>query len=204
MRKTSLIALVLFGALLLYASSGLPGHGDPDGPSHRERSRVGSPVAAAHYIRHAQGDAASPNIVTVVLADSSRLRHAGRDDRGLDRRTGLLPDSQTEPMTSSSRNPILITASRLLAPFIQLFALYVIFHGHFGPGGGFQGGAMLAASILMLRLSVGAERSELKFRKSWGTPVGALGSPDLRRYRSAHPPCWGGASWNITFCRFRT
>ena len=79
-------------------------------------------------------------------------------------------------MTSSSRNPILITASRLLAPFIQLFALYVIFHGHFGPGGGFQGGAMLAASILMLRLSVGAERSELKFRKSWGTPVGALGA----------------------------
>ena len=69
MRKTSLIALVLFGALLLYASSGLPGQGDPDGPSHREQSRVGSPVAAAHYIRHAEADAASPNIVTVVLAD---------------------------------------------------------------------------------------------------------------------------------------
>ncbi|MCY3756960.1 MAG: hypothetical protein OXG96_04495 [Acidobacteria bacterium] len=69
MRKISLIALVLFGALLLYASSGLPGHGDPDGPSHREQSRAGSPVAAAHYIRHAEGDAASPNIVTVVLAD---------------------------------------------------------------------------------------------------------------------------------------
>ncbi len=69
MRKTSLIALVLFGALLLYASSGLPGHGDPDGPSHREQSRVGSPGAAAHYIRQAKGDAASPNIVTVVLAD---------------------------------------------------------------------------------------------------------------------------------------
>lgn len=79
-------------------------------------------------------------------------------------------------MTASSGNPILITASRLLAPFIQLFALYVIFHGHFGPGGGFQGGAMLAASVLLLRLSVGAERSQLNFRKSWGTPAGALGA----------------------------
>jgi multicomponent Na+:H+ antiporter subunit B len=69
LRKISLIALVLSGALLLYASSGLPGRGDPDAPSHREQSPAGSPVAAAHYIRHAQEDAASPNIVTVVLAD---------------------------------------------------------------------------------------------------------------------------------------
>ena len=69
MRKISLIALALFGALLLYASSGLPGRGDPDGTSHREQSRAGSSGAAAHYIRHAEGDAASPNIVTVALAD---------------------------------------------------------------------------------------------------------------------------------------
>ena len=69
MRKTSLILLVLFGVLLLYASSGLPGRGDPEAPGHQDQNRVGSPVAAAHYIRHAQGDAASPNIVTVVLAD---------------------------------------------------------------------------------------------------------------------------------------
>ena len=69
MRQTSLIALVLFGALLLYASSGLPSRGDPDAPSHREKSRVGSPGAAAYYIRHAERDAASPNMVTVVLAD---------------------------------------------------------------------------------------------------------------------------------------
>ena len=35
---------------------------------------------------------------------------------------------------------------------------------------------MLAASILLLRLSVGVERSQLNFRKSWGTPLGALGA----------------------------
>ncbi len=79
-------------------------------------------------------------------------------------------------MTSSSHNPILITASRLLAPFIQLFALYVIFHGHYSPGGGFQGGAMLAASVLLLRLSVGSEMSQLNFKRTWGTPMGALGA----------------------------
>ncbi len=69
MKKISLIGLALFGALLLYAASALPSRGDPQAPSHRERSLVGSPGAAAHYIRNAERDAAAPNIVTVVLAD---------------------------------------------------------------------------------------------------------------------------------------
>tara|TARA_B100000749_G_C18186339_1_gene365982 strand:- start:30 stop:470 length:441 start_codon:yes stop_codon:yes gene_type:complete len=79
-------------------------------------------------------------------------------------------------MTSSSNNPILIIASRLLTPFIQLFALYVIVHGHYGPGGGFQGGAMLAASIIFLRLSLGTEISQRIFKKTWGIPLGILGA----------------------------
>jgi len=48
---------------------------------------------------------------------------------------------------------IIKTASRLLIPFIQLFALYVIAHGHHSPGGGFQGGVILGASIILLAIS---------------------------------------------------
>jgi multicomponent Na+:H+ antiporter subunit B len=47
---------------------------------------------------------------------------------------------------------ILDAACRLLVPFILLFALYVIAHGHYSPGGGFQGGTMIAAAIVMIRL----------------------------------------------------
>lgn len=43
-------------------------------------------------------------------------------------------------------------AARLLAPFILLFALYVLFHGHHSPGGGFQGGTIFAAGIILVRL----------------------------------------------------
>ena len=42
---------------------------------------------------------------------------------------------------------------RLLIPFLQLFALYVIAHGHYSPGGGFQGGVILGASIILLAIS---------------------------------------------------
>ena len=46
---------------------------------------------------------------------------------------------------------------RIMIPFIQLFGLYVIAHGELGPGGGFQGGVILAASIILLTVVLGRE-----------------------------------------------
>jgi len=48
---------------------------------------------------------------------------------------------------------IIQTAVRMLVPFIQLFGLYVIVHGHYSPGGGFQGGVILGASFVLLTLA---------------------------------------------------
>lgn len=48
---------------------------------------------------------------------------------------------------------IIKTACRMLVPFIQLFGLYVIAHGHHSPGGGFQGGVILGASMILLAIS---------------------------------------------------
>lgn len=44
---------------------------------------------------------------------------------------------------------ILISICKILFPFMFLFGLYVILNGHISPGGGFQGGAILATSILI-------------------------------------------------------
>ncbi len=48
---------------------------------------------------------------------------------------------------------IIQTAVRMMVPFIQLFGLYVIVHGHYSPGGGFQGGVILGASFVVLALA---------------------------------------------------
>lgn len=45
------------------------------------------------------------------------------------------------------------TTCRLIVPFSQLFALYVIAHGHHSPGGGFQGGVILGASIILYAIA---------------------------------------------------
>lgn len=52
---------------------------------------------------------------------------------------------------------IVTRVTRFLIPFIQLFSCYVIFHGHYSPGGGFQGGALLAASLILQRIVCGKE-----------------------------------------------
>ncbi|MDN5347299.1 MAG: multicomponent Na+:H+ antiporter subunit [Clostridia bacterium] len=52
---------------------------------------------------------------------------------------------------------ILDTAIRLLVPFYLLYAVYVLVHGHYSPGGGFQAGVTLAASILLVNMVQGDE-----------------------------------------------
>lgn len=48
---------------------------------------------------------------------------------------------------------IIKTVCRILIPFIQIYALYVVAHGDFSPGGGFQGGVIFGSSLILLAIS---------------------------------------------------
>ena len=50
---------------------------------------------------------------------------------------------------------ILRVGTKTMIPFILLFALYVQFHGDFGPGGGFQAGVIAAAAVVLYALVFG-------------------------------------------------
>ena len=50
---------------------------------------------------------------------------------------------------------VLRIVAKMLIPFILVFALYVQFHGDFGPGGGFQAGVIAAAAIIFYALIFG-------------------------------------------------
>lgn len=60
-------------------------------------------------------------------------------------------------MIDPYENVIIRTICRMLVPFLQLYALYVIMHGHYSPGGGFQGGVMLGAGYILLAMAFGKE-----------------------------------------------
>jgi multicomponent Na+:H+ antiporter subunit B len=55
---------------------------------------------------------------------------------------------------------VLRVVSKMLIPFILLFALYVQFHGDFGPGGGFQAGVLFAAGFILYALVFGVEHAQ--------------------------------------------
>ncbi|MEL6218376.1 MAG: Na(+)/H(+) antiporter subunit B [Pseudomonadota bacterium] len=56
---------------------------------------------------------------------------------------------------------ILRVSAKLLIPFILLFAIYVQFHGHYSPGGGFQAGVIAAAAVVFYAIVFGI-RAALK------------------------------------------
>jgi multicomponent Na+:H+ antiporter subunit B len=70
---------------------------------------------------------------------------------------------------------IVEVVARFMVPFIQIFAFYVIFHGHYSPGGGFQGGALLAGSVLLQRVVFGKRGSQSGFATRFGIPFGVIG-----------------------------
>jgi len=57
------------------------------------------------------------------------------------------------------RHRVLQIVTKLIIPFVMLFALYVQFHGDFGPGGGFQAGVIFAAAFVLHGLIFGLQRT---------------------------------------------
>lgn len=70
---------------------------------------------------------------------------------------------------------IVQTVVRVLVPPIQLFALYVVFHGHGSPGGGFQGGVILAAAYIMIALALGRKELDRRVREGKVLALAATG-----------------------------
>ncbi len=53
---------------------------------------------------------------------------------------------------------VLSTGSKFLFPFILLLGIYIFLHGHLTPGGGFQGGAIIASGFLLNYLACPEKR----------------------------------------------
>jgi multicomponent Na+:H+ antiporter subunit B len=65
-----------------------------------------------------------------------------------------MSERRRRPYTESS---VIMTTVRVVAPFVFTFGLFVMFHGASSSGGGFQGGTIVAATIIMLAFAFGIE-----------------------------------------------
>ena len=78
-------------------------------------------------------------------------------------------------MIGRLENVIIQTVCRLLIPPIQLFALYVIAHGHYSPGGGFQGGCILGASFILMVIAYDIKEAKRMMSEKVNTILSSLG-----------------------------
>ena len=154
-----LAVVTVTGAALIWGTLDMPHFGDPGNPVHVH--------VADRYILESPAEIGIPNMVTSVLAS-----YRGYDTMGeviviFTALVGVLSllgvrEHRENPVHRTGERhsrpyPVLQVMALLLIPFILVFALYVQFHGDFGPGGGFQAGVIFAAAIILYTLTFGLD-----------------------------------------------
>ena len=118
-----------------------------------------------YYVEKGPQEIGAPNLVTAVV-----VTYRGLDTLGevtvlfisaagvglLLRRSRRKQDEQTNKtdIVHKAASEIVETATELLLPMIILFGIYVFMNGHLSPGGGFQGGAIIASGTMFLLLAL--------------------------------------------------
>ena len=109
-------------------------------------------TAAEHYVKESYGESHIPNIVTTVLGSYRGYDTLGETTVVLTAAIAvimIIGRTRDKVATVVKPDSILLVGSKMLIPYILLFALYVQFHGDFGPGGGFQAGVIFAAAFIL-------------------------------------------------------
>lgn len=160
--------------LLLETASYLPPFGNPDNPANNEVSR--------RYIEQGMEETGAVNIVAGMILDYRAfdtlgesnvlfiaacavlilLRLPSAGDGGV-HTTALLEAEADDRMYEPKNDMILQHAATLLVPLILLFGVYVIMNGHISPGGGFSGGAIMGAGLILYLNAFGFKKTERFF-----------------------------------------
>ena len=176
MKLISLVPVVAVGGLLLFAAQDFPEWGDPASPAST------SPVSS-HFIQSTGVDTEVPNMVTAVLADYRGFDTmfetvvvfiAGMAVLAILKSSGRRKGKR-EHEVEAEPDLIVTNTVRLIVPVIQIFAFYVLAHGHVSPGRGFQGGVVMGASFILVALAWDLEVALARFSAEKCILVAALG-----------------------------
>ena len=172
----SLLAVVIcvsIIALLLSTASHLPPFGNPDNPVNNEVSR--------RYIEKGQEETGAVNIVAGMILDYRAFDTLGESNVlfiaacsvlillriSRDKNGGMSAEQLTveanDRMYEPKNDLILQHIAKVLVPIILMFGMYVIMNGHISPGGGFSGGAIMGAGLILYLNAFGFKKTESFF-----------------------------------------
>ncbi len=150
-----ILVVTVTGAALIYGTLDMPPFGNPENPVHQH--------VAPRYIEESPKEVGLPNMVTSVLASYRGFDTLGETVVVFAAMIGVLAllgtrrkeEDEAAPESGLQSHRVLHVVAKVIIPFVILFALYVQFHGDFGPGGGFQAGVIAAAAIILYALVFG-------------------------------------------------
>ncbi len=162
-RVVAVLFCIFLAVMLLTAVSWLPTTGEVDRPANNE--------VYERYVEDGLSETGAVNAVTGMILDYRAFDTLGeshvlfaatitvlillRLDRDEDKKAQKAEDWSYEPKNDG----ILELAAKVLVPFIIIFGIYVILCGHLGPGGGFSGGAIIGAGLILYLNAFGFERA---------------------------------------------
>ncbi len=169
-RVFSVIFCISLVLVLLTGVSGLPPFGQASNPVNNE--------VPERYIESGLQETGAVNIVTGMILDYRAFDTLGESHvlfiatctvlilLRIDKKKGRnsMESLQADDRSHEPKNDVILqTSARFLVPLIVIFGIYVILCGHLGPGGGFSGGAVIGAGLILYLNAFGFARTERFF-----------------------------------------
>ncbi len=163
----SVLFCIFLVAMLLAAVSDLPVFGHADNPVNNE--------VAERYIEKGLQETGAVNIVTGMILDYRAFDTLGESHvlfiatctvlilLRVNKKKEQVEDENNDRIYEPKNDVILQTAARVLVPPIFIFGIYIILAGHLGPGGGFSGGAVIGAGLILHLSAFGFAKTEKFF-----------------------------------------
>ena len=164
----SVAVAVLMIVVLCVAIVGFPAFGDPGNPTNNE--------VVERYVGSAHHETGAENVIAGMI-----LNYRGFDTFGescvlflaVCCVTQLLWATDDKIKAEGERSKreakpdmILSKCCKLIVPFVLVFGICILFNGHISPGGGFSGGSVLGASLILFAVAYGSKAVSRFFTKT--------------------------------------
>ncbi len=172
-RIAAVVICVSIIVLLVSTAAELPPYGSPDNPAHNEVSE--------RYIEQGMQETGAVNIVAGMILDYRAFDTLGESNvlfiaavtvltllrvtpsHGGKPSTSQLEAECDDRMYEPKNDMILQYQVNFLVPMILLFGIYGLMNGHIGPGGGFGGGAIMGAALILYLNAFGFKKTQRFF-----------------------------------------
>lgn len=162
----AIVFSIVLAGLLLYTVSCLPRTGNAGNPANNE--------VPERYIEKGLEETGAVNVVTGMILDYRAFDTFGESNVLFIATITVLillhkkkkngTEEEENDRVFEPKNDVILQASAaILVPIIIIYGIYIILNGHLSPGGGFSGGAIIGAGLILYLTAFGFERANKMF-----------------------------------------